>query len=300
MEIISRDVSKGYLLKEGLFKKKKINVLKNVNLCIKQGEIIALLGEANGGKSTLVNLLSGKSKPDSGEILLDDNKDVGLLKSNCVIINQLDDKLFSNESVYNNLVHYGKKLNMNELDVEKRIVDLKNVFEFEKIINYKVSDLDSLYLAKVNLAINVLNYPCFVFVDDVVNRLSVKDKTILLKDLRRLNKEYKTTIVIVSKDFDDVEKICKRVIFVSRGNVIIDDDLDKVKEKYFSSKIVSITFNKSFNMPKGDFSVVESSDYSLVIEIDFNKCDFASLINQFDINAITDIEIKSNFSDNLY
>lgn len=295
MEITSNSVTKGYILKEGIFKRRKIDVLKNISLSIKQGEIIALLGEASGGKSTLVNLFCGKSKPDSGEILVDGNKDSKLLKDNSVMISQLNNKLLSNESVYNNLVYYGKKLNMNELDIEKRIVDLKNVFEFEKNINCKLSDLNSLYLAKVNLAVNVLNYPSFVFVDDVFNELSVMDKTILLKDLRRLNKEYKTAVIIVSKDFDDVEKICKRVIFVRNGNILIDDDLDRVKEKYFSSKIVSITFNKSFNVPKGEFNVIVSNDYSLDLEIDFNKCDFASLINQFDVNAITDIEIKSNF-----
>ena len=296
MEIISRGVSKGYIFKEGLFKKKKISVLENVNLRIKQGEIIAVLGDAKGGKSTLVNLLCGKSKPDEGEILINGEKDINSLKANCAVVDELDNRLLGNESVYNNLVYFGKKLNMNELDIEKRIVDLKNVFDFEKVINFKVNDLNTLYLAKVNLAIKVLDYPCFVFVDDVLNTLSVVDKVIILKDLRRLNKEYKTSIIVISKDFDDVEKICKRVVFIRNGSVLIDDELDNVKNKYFLSKIVSVTFNRSFNIPKGEFNVVENNDYSLVVEIDFSKCDFASFINQFDVNTITDISIKSNFN----
>ena len=92
MEIISRGVSKGYLLKERLFKKKKISVLENVDLLIKQGEIIAVLGDAKGGKSTLVNLLCGKCKPDEGEILINGSKDINSLRANCVVVDELDNR----------------------------------------------------------------------------------------------------------------------------------------------------------------------------------------------------------------
>lgn len=294
MKIIVDCVSKGYTLKEGLFKKKKISVLNGVTTHINQGEIIALMGEAKGGKSTLINLLSGRTRPDTGEVLINELNDIDMLRKSCAIIESFDNKLSANESVYNNLVYSGKKLGMDELDIEKRIVDLKNVLDFEKIINSKISDLNEINLAKINLATYVLDYPAFIFIDEILDRLNVTSKMVILKDLKRLNKEFKTTIVIASEKIDDIEKICKRVIFVRDGDIIVDDDFDKVKEKYFLNKTVNITFNKSFNLPKGEFNVIETNDYSLVVEIDFNKCDFATLISQFDINTIVDISINTS------
>lgn len=294
MKIVVDCVSKGYTLKEGLFKKRKISVLNGVTTHINQGEIIALMGEAKGGKSTLINLLSGRVRPDTGEVLINELNDIDMLRKSCVLIDSFDDKLLVNESVYNNLIYYGKKLGMDELDVEKRIVDLKNVLDFEKIINCKVNELNEINLAKINLATYILDYPAFVFIDEKLDRLSVTSKMVILKDLKRLNKEFKTTIVIASEKIDDVDKICKRVIFVRDGDIVIDDDFEKVKEKYFLNKTVNITFNKSFNLPKGEFNVIENNDYSLVVEIDFNKCDFATLISQFDINTIVDISINTS------
>lgn len=293
MEIKAVKISKSYVLKEGFFKRKKINVLDKVDISIKQGEIIALMGEAKGGKTTLVNLLSGNTLLDEGEIFVNNKKDTSYLRANSVVISNLDNKLLNNESVYNNLVYYGNKLKMSELDIEKRIVDLKNVFEFEKVINNKISELSDLYLVKVKLAISVLNYPFIVFIDEAFNRLSVTNRTIVLKDLKRLNKEFKTTIVIASDNLDEVEKICKRIVVLKDGNIVVDGEFEDVRKKCCKNKVINITFNKRFNVPKGDFNIIEISDYSLVVEIDFTKCDFAHLISQFDVNTIVDISINA-------
>ena len=91
----------------------------------------------------------------------------------------------------------------------------------------------------------------------------------------------------------DIEKICKRVLIVQNGEVVIDNDYENVKKKYWNYKNVSIVFNKSFNIPKGEFEIIENSDYFLKIKVDFDVCDFATLINQFDINTIIDINIST-------
>ena len=293
MEINCIEVSKSYILKDGIFKKRRIQVLEDINLDIKQGEIVAIISETSGGKSTLINLLSGGSIPDSGVVLVDGINDSKTLNKNCSVIKSLNNKLLINESVYNNLVYFGKKMNMSEFDIEKRIVDLKNVLDFEKNINSKVNQLNDISLAKANLAVYLMNSPSFIFVDDVLSRLNPINKMTILKDLRRVNKEFKTTIIVASGDISDVEKICKRVIFLNGGRIVIDDNFEAIKKEYLSHKIISITFNKSFNLPKGDFSIIENSEYFVMIELDFNKCDFATLINQFDINTIVDIEINS-------
>ena len=290
MEIIGKNICKSYLVKESFFKKNVVNVLDNINITIKQGEIIAFMGEEGVGKSTLVKILSGNRELTSGEIIVEDNKS---LKDNCAVIeNFLEKKLFNNESVYNNLVYFGNKLKISSLDLEKKIVDLKNVLGFEKVINSRISELDKLNLMKVNLAMFMLSGAKVLFVDGALKDIDIISKNIILKDLKRLNKEYKTTIVIASDEIMDIEKICKRVVFIKEGKIILDDSFDNVKNKYWNKKIINITFNKSFNVPKGAFKILENNDYTLVIEVDFSECDFASVINQFDINSIVDININ--------
>ena len=203
------------------------------------------------------------------------------------------ERLLVNDSVYNNLVHFGIKLKLNDLDVEKKIIELRDVLEFEKIINKRINELNDLEKIKINLAINMLKGPSIVFFDNALIGLDSTIKNVLLKLLKRINKELKTTIVIASVDLMDIEKICKRVSVVQNGEIIVDGDFEEVKNKYWKDKIVSVTFNKSFNVPKGDFQIIENSDYFLKIKIDFSKFDFGALINQFDVNSIIDINISS-------
>lgn len=294
MEIISRDIRVVVRIKKGLFNYENIEVLKNFNYTIKQGEIIAIMGEANSGKSTLVNVLSGRKKVDDGAIFVDGEVDYEKLKkSSEVICDFVSQKYINNESVYNNLVAEGKKKKINKFDIEKRIVELRDVLELEKIINKKISELDEISKIKVSVAKSMIGNPSIVYFDNALMGLNVVTKNVVLKLLKRINKEFKTTIVVASVDLIDIEKICKRVSVLKCGEIVVDGDFESVKEKYWGDKLVGITFNKAVVIPKGNFEIVEHSDYYLKVKIDFRKCNFASLITQFDVNSIVDINISS-------
>ena len=132
-----------------------------------------------------------------------------------------------------------------------------------------------------------------LFFDSALSGLGVIEKNIVLKMLKRLNKEYKTTIVVSSDSLIDVEKICKRVTIIKNGKIVKDGMYEDLKTDICKDKEIKIVFNKSFVVPKGNFEILENSDYLLRIRIDFEKCDFASLINQFDINTIVDINVSN-------
>ena len=294
MEIVCQNVSKVFKIKDGLFKTKKLTVVKDFNYCIKQGEIIALMGLASSGKSTIVNLLSGRALPTSGRVLINGEENFAELKSVCEVISSFENKnIMFNDSVYNNLAVLGSKKGINSFDVEKRIVELRDSLELGKIINKKLCELDSFDLIKVNVGISMISSPQVLFFDNALLGLDAITKNMLLKILKRVNKEFKTTIVIASVDLSDIEKICKRVSIVNDGKIVADGEYDCLKEKYWKYKCLSIVFNKSFNVPKGEFVVLEHSDYFLKIKIDFSECNFASLLNQLDVNSILDINISS-------
>ena len=300
MKIISEHVNKTYIFKDKLFKKRKITAIEDFNYTIEQGEIIGLLGLDNSGKSTIVSLLSGSSIPTSGCILVDGKVNYKVLKNNSkILLNLTEKKGLSNDTVYNNLAHTGNKLKFDPLDAEKRITELRDILELDKSINVKTANLSALEIVKLNIAISIFSKPCIVFFDNALNSLDSITKSYTLKLLKRINKEFKTTIVIATNNINDIEKICKRVTILTNGKVLMDEKYEIVKEKYFNNKNVTVLFNKSFNIPKGDFEVLENNDYYLKVKIDFNKCDFATFINQFDINTIVDINISPSEFENL-
>lgn len=294
MEIVSVNVSKEYKIKKGLFKSETIMAISDFNYVIKQGDIIGIMGIRGSGKSTVINLLSGRDLPTSGQILVDNQIDYAKLRSSCEIITSLEEKkLLKNETVYNNLVHFGNKYKLDSLSVEKNISTLKEIFELDKIINKKIGDISNLDLIKVNIVISMLKNSPVLFFDGSLANLKTVERNIILKVLKRLNKEFKTTIIVSGVDLIDIEKISKRLTLIQDGKIIRDDLFDKVKNEFWNHKEVSIVFNKSYTIPEGEFEILENSDYLLRVRVDFKKCDFATLINQFDINTIVDINISN-------
>lgn len=297
MEIISKGVSKEYIVKKGLFKKEIIEPLKDFNYCIKQGELIGIIGEDNSGKSTIVNLLSGRERPTRGEVLIDGEVDRENLKANSEIISDLCGfKLSENDSVYNNLVYLGNKFRIDSLDVEKRIVDLKDVFELDRVINKKINEISSLERAKLNVVIAMLKMPLILYFDSSISGMGVVEKNVVLKLLKRLNKEFKTTVVICSDSIMDVEKICKRITLIKDGKIIRDDSKEKIKQDPINKKEIRVVFNKTYTMPKGGFEVIYKDDYLLRLSVSAKEFDFATFITQFDMNSIIDISIKDYIS----
>ena len=292
MEIISENVSKTYAVKKGLFKHVNIDAVRDFYYEIRQGEIIAFIGEGNSGKSTILKLLSGREIPTGGKIYVDGEENNKKLIEKCQIISNFHSGKLNNESVYNHLLSLGNKLKMSLFDIEKRIVDLKDILEIDSAINKNIRELNCIENAKLNIAIALFNNPSVLLFDEALSEYGVIEKNVILKLLKRVNKEFKTTIILASSDLMDVEKICKRVTYIKNGLIVFDDSYENVKKMYWNEKKVSITFNKSFNVPKGKFEILENGEYYLEVKIDFNKCDFASLINQFDINTIIDINIS--------
>ena len=294
MDIVSKDVEKIYKIKKGLFKTYDIKVVEDFNYCIKQGEIVGILGLEGSGKSTIIKLLSGNMKPTQGVIYIEGEENLGKLKDYCQIISDFDNKrLLVNESVYNNFIHFGNKYKKDIFSVEKNISLYKEVFELDTIINKKIIELNNLDLIKVNIVVSMLKEVRALFFDSALTNLSIIEKNVVLKLLKRLNKEYKTTIVVSGNNFNDVNKICKRISIIEKGNIIRDGSSEKIGKELFSSKEITIVFNKTFVAPKGAFEVLECSDYVLRLKIDFEKYDFARLISNFDINNIVDINISN-------
>lgn len=294
MEIISKNVFKQYKIKKSKSTHSyTLGAVNNLNYKITQGEIIALLGLTNSGKSTIIKLLSGAEKPTQGTILVDGAINYKKLKESSKILDNFNKrKLLIKHTVFNNLIYFGKKEKMSENDIEKTIADLRPVLELDKIINQKISALTPLDLIKVNIAITMLTFPSILYFDEALTNIDMIEKNILLKLLKRINKEFKTSIVIASSSIVDAEKICKRISILKNGTIVADDKKEIICDKFFNHKNLTIVFNKSYTIPKGEFEILESNDYFLKIKIDFNKCDFATFINQFDINTIIDINIS--------
>ncbi len=209
MVIELKDVNKKYGNKD---------LFNNLNLSIKKGEMVAITGASGCGKSTLLNILGLIDKPDSGEVIICDNKNpydnenvkLNLFRYNIGYLFQ-NYALVDNYTVSKNLdiaLEYVKSNNKKELK-EKA---LKKVGLLDKL-NSKVFELSGGEQQRIALARLMIKKNNIILADEPTGSLDASNRDIILKLLRDLNNEGKT-IVIVTHD-NVVADMCTRKISLS-------------------------------------------------------------------------------------
>ena len=260
------DLTKDYKNNRGLF---------SVSINLKKGEFCGLIGENGAGKSTLMRLIMGFIKPDSGRILI-----AGL------------DPFKSQEEVKQYLSYVPGEINYPDLqkgnDFLKLQAELDPSFNKEKA-NYLINKLQ----------LDITAYPKRMSKGmkqkmAIVNALA-KDKDMYLLDepttgldplmreafLEILEEEKKNgkAIFMSSNTFEEVERVCDRVIYISEGKVVSDIDINDVKKQdlrifkakfadneYFSHEKKSSYFFKANEENKEIFYIVKRSDINKLIK----------------------------------
>jgi energy-coupling factor transport system ATP-binding protein len=199
--------------------KKNSSLICNINLKLKKGEIIALLGHNGAGKTTFAKILAGLIKEISGEIYFEKEK-VNIkkrLKYTSLVLQDPDYQLFS-ESVENEfkLGKYSKNFNNEELDIILEKLDLL------KFKNRHPSTLSGGQKQRLTIALSIVKDSKLVIMDeptsglDYTNMMKIVD---ILNDMKNKGK----SIIVITHDFEFLLNACDRVIHLKKGK--IDNDL---------------------------------------------------------------------------
>ena len=114
------------------------------------------------------------------------------------------------------------------------------------------------------------------------------------KLIKKMNKELGTTIFLTSHDVGDIEKLCKRVIIVNKGKIIMDDTMNNLKYHYLNKKIIEVKLKEKVNLQDEEgILVLKDKGNNLKVEIDSKKKGVADVIKLLDTDKIIDINISN-------
>ena len=215
-KLIARDVCKNF---------GKLEVLKNINLEISEGEIVALLGESGAGKSTLLKILATFESFDKGEIFISDqnistlngdklayfrNRHIGFVFQE----NNLLPELTALENVFlPRLIHNENKKIAIE-DAKKILSELG----LEKRLEHKPSELSGGEQQRVAVARALINNPDIVFADEPSGSLDSKNATNLHEIFLKLRNVFNQTFIIATHN-QNLAKLSDRQIVIRDGKI---------------------------------------------------------------------------------
>ncbi len=214
-------------LKERLvfWKNSKVNyheVLKNINLQIKKGETVALIGVNGSGKSTLLKLMTKIIYPTEGVITTN-----GKLTSLLELGAGFHPDFTGRENIYFNASIFG----LTAAEIDKRVQDIIDFSELGDYIDTPVRTYSSGMYMRLAFSVAINVDAEILLIDEI---LAVGDQHFQDKCFAKLEelKQSEKTIVIVSHSLDAVRKLCNRGIWIYNGEVRKDGKIDEVVDEY--------------------------------------------------------------------
>lgn len=212
------------------------DVLNNLNLTINQGKIYGIIGPSGAGKSTILNLIAGLLKPNSGDIFVNgidivklNDRQLRDYQKNLGMVFQ-DYNLLSNLTVLKNIE---LPLKINSLKRNDREKVAKKVLEFVNLqaeVSSYPSQLSGGMRQRVAIARALVNKPKLLLLDEVTSALDQETANVIIKLLKKINMELGITILLVSHDLLTVKKLCDYVYVLNNGQIVDQLELTPTNE----------------------------------------------------------------------
>ncbi|QUH19908.1 energy-coupling factor transporter ATPase [Alkaliphilus sp. B6464] len=207
----------------------KTKALDDVNVEIKSGEFIGLIGHTGSGKSTLTQHLNGLIKPTSGKIIISGtditDKSVKLrdVRKKVGLVFQYPEHQLFEETIYKDIAFGPLNLGLSESEVEERI---KEAMEFVKLPFEELKDRSPFELSggqrrRVAIAGVFAMKPEVLILDEPTAGLDPRTRDEILEEIKMLHSQYKNTVILVSHSMEDIAKLVDRIIVMHRGKVAL-------------------------------------------------------------------------------
>ncbi|APB72893.1 methionine ABC transporter ATP-binding protein [Paenibacillus sp. SEL3] len=216
-----RNVSKTYVRK-GL----SIEALKNINIKVDKGDIFGFIGFSGAGKSTLIRLVNRLEKVTSGEVLVEGEqlntystsglrkvrKKIGMIFQHF--------NLLESKTVFDNIAIPLVLLKRNKREIEGRVKELLAFIGLSDKANSYPNELSGGQKQRVGIARALASNPSILLCDEATSALDPQTTQSILDLLRKINKEYKITILIITHEMSVIQRICNKVAVMEKGEII--------------------------------------------------------------------------------
>lgn len=236
--------------------------LDNVSFSIPRGSIFGLVGSNGAGKSTILRILSGVFKPDSGNVYLDDNTPFEnvKLKENIAFVS--DFPYFFPASTLDSMAKYYKSIYSSWSD--ENYEHFKTVFPIES--NQRISTM-SKGMQRQSAIILALSYmPKYIMFDEIFDGLDPVVRELVKKLLIEYVEETGATVVIASHNLRELEGFCDHIGLLHKGGILLQKDINSESLGIFRAQFI-LQNEEDFDKIKQSLDVIKETRQGKMIEI---------------------------------
>ena len=255
MYLSLKDISKKYKDKE---------ILKNISFDIKEGELVCILGPSGCGKTTLLNIIGGFVSDYSGDVLLSNENINNIPPEKREIATVFQSYgLFTHKNVIDNVSYGLKLLKIDRNTREKRAQEMLEKVGLAGYDKKKIKELSGGEQQRVAIARSMVLNPKLLLLDEPLSNLDVHLRDVMRKEIKRIQKQFGVTMIIVTHDQEDAFKLADRVIVINEGHI---EQIGTPEELYKEPKSNFISSFIGENNIIGENLVIRPEEISIKLD----------------------------------
>lgn len=254
-------VNKGIIRRE----KKSVQAIDQISFDIKPGEILGLVGENGAGKTTIVKIISGVLKPDSGKVLIDNEdpfeRSLEYRNKVALLLGQKG-KLHPDMSINEAAEVYGAMYKLSTSVIRDRVMKMSAVLGLNsEDINKQARTLSLGQRMKGELCVSFINEPKVIFLDEPTIGLDIAS----IKSIRNFLKDYcckqGAAVILTSHNLGDIVETSTKLLIVEKGKTVFYGNIEDLPKEYENN--TRIKYQMSEKMEKLDIpnTIIDENYY---------------------------------------
>ncbi len=254
-------------------------IINNLSFEVYEGETFGFLGSNGSGKTTTLRALLGIYKPTAGSLCI---KKKPYHPSMGHLLGYLPEErgLYKKETVLDTMVFFGQLKQMSSAKARKWSLNYLERVDLLDKANTRIDRLSGGQQQKIQLGVTIINDPQLLILDEPTKGLDPINRRLLMEIIEERSKA-NATVILVTHQMEEVERLCERIVLLKDGNRRLYDTVDNIRNQY-SSNIIELEFDG--NIIVNDFLFQTSS-------LTHN---FATLIPNKDVATSSIIKYLSN------
>lgn len=216
----------------------EITAVDNVNIQIKQGEFLGIIGHTGSGKSTLVQMLNGLITPTSGKVFLngkdifENPKEIRNVRFKVGMVFQYPEYQLFEETVYKDIAFGPMNMGLAGDELQKAVLSAADFTGLKRgLLNKSPFDLSGGEKRRAAIAGVIAMDPDVLILDEPTAGLDPMGREMLLSQITRYHKKRNNTVILVSHSMEDIARVCDRILVMNGSRKFMLDDTKNVFAK---------------------------------------------------------------------
>lgn len=264
--------------------------VKDVSFTINQGEFVGFLGPNGAGKTTTLKMLSGILYPSSGEATVLGHvpwhREAAFQKQMSIVMGQKA-QLWFDLPAQDSFDLLTDIYDLHTEEARKWVTYLAQLLDVTDLLTTQVRRLSLGERMKMELIAALIHRPKVLFLDEPTIGLDVVSQKTIREFLRKYNQEEKVTILLTSHYMEDIAELCERVIIINQGEVIFDDVLTKLLDRYQTERTIHVTFEKVVDKngleSLGEVQQYQDTEATIIVDKEKAKDVVRKLLDDFPV-----------------